>query len=123
MCWHGVYRASFQTQSVLGAPTPPFSGVLLPTNCNWRKRHLGSTTSVPAARASRTSTSFVGKQQANGVASRCGWLPLRFSFLWLADGCGCEVGHRGEPRQLWSSICVAALWCAEEARPRLVNRH
>ena len=33
MCWRGVYRASFQTQSALGAPTPPSSGALLPTNC------------------------------------------------------------------------------------------
>ena len=123
MCWRGVYRASFQTQSALGAPTLPFSEVLLPTNCRWRKRRLGSTTSVPAARAFRTSTSFVGKRQANGVASRCGWPPLRFSFLWLADGCGYGVGHRGKPRQLWSSTCVAALRRAEKARPRLVSRH
>jgi len=123
MCWRGGYRASFQTQSVLGAPTPPFSGVLLPTNCSWRKRHLGSTISVPAARASRTSTSFVEKRQANGVVFKSGWPLLRFSFLWLADCCGCEVGHRGKPRQLWSSTCVAALRRAEEACPRLVSRH
>ena len=81
MCWRGVYRASFQTQSVLGAPTPPSSGALLPTNCSWRKRHLGSTISVPAARASRTSTSSVEKRQANGVVFRSGWPLLRFSLF------------------------------------------
>src|ERR1039458_9093275 len=118
MCWRGVYRASFQTQSALGAPTRLSSEALLPTNCRCRKRRLGSTTSVLAAPASRTSTSSVEKRQANGVVFKSGWPLLRFCFSRSADCCGCEVGHRGKPRQLWFSTCVAALRRAERSEER-----
>jgi len=92
MCWRGVCHASFQTQSALGAPTPPSSGALLLTNCRCRKLRLGSVTSAPVAPASRTSTGSGEKRQANGVVSRSGWPLLRFYFLRSADCCGCEVG-------------------------------
>ena len=95
MCWRGVYRASFQTQSALGAPTLPSSGALLPTNCRCRKRRLGLTTSAPAVRASRTSPSSVEKRQANGVEYKCGWPLLRFCFSRSADGCCCELDLAG----------------------------
>ena len=121
MCWRGVYRASFQTQSVLGAPTPPFSGVLLPTNCSWRKRHLGSTISVPAARASRTSTSFVEKRQANGVVYRYGWPLPRSFFLRSADCCGFEVGpYRTQPMLLCWTFATGQ-WLAGKTHLRLVR--
>jgi hypothetical protein len=92
MCWRGVYRASFQTQSALGAPTRPSSGALLPTDCRCRKRRLGSVTSAPVARAFWISTSSAEKRQANGVVFKSGWPLLRFCFSHSADCCGCEVG-------------------------------
>ena len=120
MCWRGVCRASFQTQSALGAPTLPSSGALLPTNCRLRKRNLGLTTSAPAAHASRTSTSSVEKRQAKGAEYRCGWPLLRFCFLRLADGCCYEVGHRRKPKLLCWTFATAQ-WFADRIHLRLVR--
>jgi hypothetical protein len=121
MCWRGVYRASFQTQSALGAPTRPSSGALLPTNCRCRKRRLGSTTSVPVARAFRISTSSAKKRQANGAVSKFGWPLLRFCLLRSADCCGCEVGPcRTRPMlPCWTS--ATGQWLAGKTHLRLAG--
>ncbi len=121
MCWRGVYRASFQTQSALGAPTRPSSGALLPTNCRCRKRRLGSTTSVPVARASRTSTSFVEKRQANGVVFKSGWPLLRFCYSRSADCCGCEVGPCRTHPMLLCWTFATGQWLAGKTHLRLAR--
>jgi hypothetical protein len=121
MCWRGVCRASFQTQSALGAPTRPSSGALLPTNCRCRKRRLGSTTSVLAARASRTSTSSVEKRQANGVEFKSGWPLLRFCFSRSADCCGCEVGPCRTRPMLLCWTFATGQWLAGKTHLRLAR--
>src|SRR5208282_4478006 len=97
----------FQIQSGLGAPTRPSSETLPPTNCRCRKRRLGSTTSVPVARAFRISTSSAKKRQASGVKCRRGWPLLRFCFLRLADGCCYELDHRRKPKLLCWTFATA----------------
>ena len=85
MCWRGVCRASFQTQSALGAPTRPSSEALLPTNCRCRKRRLGSVTSAPVARAFRISTSF--RREAAGQRRRVQvWLAAAAVLLFAFGG-------------------------------------
>jgi hypothetical protein len=121
MCWRGVCRASFQTQSALGAPTRPSSGVLLPTNCRCRKRRLGSTTSVPVARAFRISTSSAKKRQANGVVSKFGWPLLRFCYSRSADCCGCEVGPCRTHPMLLCWTFVTGQWLAGKTHLRLAS--
>src|ERR1035437_3550401 len=121
MCWRGVYRASFQTQSALGAPTRPSSGALLPTNCRCRKRRLGSTTSVLAVRASRTSTIFVEMRQAKGVVSKSGWPLLRFCFLRLAGCFGYEVGPCRTHPMLLCWTFATGQWLAGKTHLRLAK--
>jgi len=88
----GFYRASFQTQSALVPRLRPSSGALLPTNCRCRKRRLGSTTSVPVARAFQDFNKF--RREAAGQRRRIQvWLAaaavLLFAFgglLWVRVG-------------------------------------